>query len=303
MKKLLTNGLIISAVFLYNLTAQAQTDKMTQDINAIKAMAGCYEVEFKYTETFAPEPDYEKAYDYTASGLEWATLIKDEHDHLSLQHILIVMDTMIVKHWRQDWIYENTAFHQYVDTRTWAYHEVPSDDVTGQWTQIVYQVDDSPRYSGSATWVHYDGKSYWENATDAPLPRREYTKRSDYNIMNRGNRQEITDYGWIHEQDNKKIHRTDTSETLIAEEKGYNVYRKVEDSRCLAAQDWWAAHHKEWSEVREVWESLYASKSDIILKDKVDNTLMYHHFFFHDEPLTVDHAEKVIDMYLVKAQP
>ena len=27
-------------------------------------------------------------------------------------------------------------------------------DVRGQWTQKVYQVDDSPRYEGSSTWVH-----------------------------------------------------------------------------------------------------------------------------------------------------
>ena len=27
--------------------------------------------------------------------------------------------------------------------------------------------------------AHVDGKSYWENTSHAPLPRREYTKRDD----------------------------------------------------------------------------------------------------------------------------
>ena len=53
--------------------------------------------------------------------------------------------------------------------------EKDKKDVKKQWTQKVYQVDDSPRYSGSATWVHVDGKRYWQNKTGAPLPRREYS--------------------------------------------------------------------------------------------------------------------------------
>ncbi len=80
-------------------------------------------------------------------------------------------------------------------------------------------------YEGSATWVHVDGKSYWENTTDAPLPRREFSKRSDYNVMTRRNRQEITDYGWVHEQDNDKVLRED-SDKVIAGEKEWNTYTK-----------------------------------------------------------------------------
>ena len=115
----------------------------------------------------------------------------------------------------------------------WTYTKKPKSEVKGQWTQKVFQVDDSPRYEGSATWVHVDGKSYWENTTTAPLPRREYTQRSDYNVTMRGNRHEITDFGWIHDQDNEKIVRKEGAEdVVIAKEKGYNVYKKVDDSKC-----------------------------------------------------------------------
>ena len=70
----------------------------------------------------------------------------------------------------------------------------------------VFQVDDGPRYQGSGTWVHVDGKSYWESTTPAPLPRRERDIRN-YNLTIRGNRVEIMDYGWAHIQDNSKIIR------------------------------------------------------------------------------------------------
>lgn len=31
-----------------------------EDVNAIKAMTGCYEVSFNFAETFSPNKDYEK---------------------------------------------------------------------------------------------------------------------------------------------------------------------------------------------------------------------------------------------------
>ena len=109
----------------------------------------------------------------------------------SIYYKLALLIPYIVKHWRQDWLFQNTDFYSYNGDNQWKYVTKSKDEVKGQWTQKVYQVDDSPRYEGSATWVHVDGKSYWENTTDAPLPRREYTKRSDYNITVRGNRHEI----------------------------------------------------------------------------------------------------------------
>ena len=103
----------------------------------------------------------------------------------TIQHLLVVGppdQQMVIKHWRQDWIYENTNFYMFNGDNQWQFVNKPKSEVKGQWTQKVYQVDDSPRYQGSASWVHVDGKSYWENITSAPLPRREYTKRSDYNV-------------------------------------------------------------------------------------------------------------------------
>ena len=58
----------------------------------------------------------------------------------------------------------------------------------------------------------------------APLPRREYTKRNDYNITLRGNRQEITNFGWIHDVGNEKVIREEgTDDVVIAVEKAQHL--------------------------------------------------------------------------------
>ena len=254
--------------------------KHEQDRKAILDMCGCYEVTFKYTETFAPEIDYEKKMDYTAGALELALPIVNEKNKISIQHLLVVNDTIVIKHWRQDWLYENQNVFYYDKDNNWVFKELPKDVVKGQWTQKVYQVDDSPRYSGSATWVHFDSKHYWENKTDSPLPRREYSKRSDYNVMKRGNRQEITSYGWVHEQDNDKVIREDGQEdVLLAQEKGMNTYTKVADEKCQLARDWWKDHKDFWANVRASWDEVYARKGDLTLLKKVDDKPMFMHFY------------------------
>jgi hypothetical protein len=276
MKRTITT-LVFTMAFL---GLQAQADKKAQDIQSIKDMCGCYKVNFKYTETFAPEIDYEKHMDYTSGALEWAELIEDKSGKLSIQHLLVINDTMVIKHWRQDWLYENQEVFYYDKDNQWRFKTLPKDAVQGQWTQKVYQVDDSPRYSGSATWIHADGKHYWENKTDSPLPRREYSKRSDYNVMLRGNRQEITDYGWVHEQDNDKIIREDGAEdVLLAQEKGYNTYVKVDDAQCKAAQNWWKENQKFWAKVRKSWDKIYDRDTPLKLAKSIDKQPLFMHMY------------------------
>ncbi|MEO9894579.1 DUF6607 family protein [Aurantibacter sp.] len=272
--------LLVMLFFAIATFGQLETTKKQQDIAAIKAMCGCYEVTFKYTETFAPEIDYEKHLDYTSGALEWAELIEDSNNKLSIQHLLLVRDTMVIKHWRQDWEYENQEVFYYDKDNNWKFSTLPKESVEGQWTQKVFQVDDSPRYSGSATWIHADGKHYWENKTDSPLPRREYTKRKDYNVMKRGNRQEITSTGWVHEQDNDKIIREDNQEdVLLAQEKGYNVYTKVADEKCKPAKDWWVSNNKFWGKVRNSWDNVYDRTGDLTLLKSVDKEPLFMHFY------------------------
>ena len=260
-------------------TVFAQKSKK-QDVEAIMSMAGCYDVSFNYAETFATDTAYEFHNNYTAKATELVLPIENSKDKIVLQHLLVLNDTMVIKHWRQDWFYENTEIYEYDKDENWKYVRKTPAEVKGQWTQKVYQVDDSPRYEGSATWMHADGKHYWENTTAAPLPRREKTKRNDYNVMMRGNRHEITAGGWMHEQDNAKMVRNSGEEDkTIAWEKGWNSYTKVDNSKCQAGKDWWEKNQNYWADVRAVWDEVFASKKDLNIKAKAEKRKMYNRLF------------------------
>lgn len=282
MKRILFLSLIY---FAFNQQGFAQENKKKQDANAIKKMCGCFEVTFNFAETFNYSKDslYMPSKNKIANGLEWAQLVTDEDDKVVIQHILQAgnpSEPMIIKHWRQDWLFENTDLYSYNGDNHWKFEKKDASEVTGQWTQKVYQVDDSPRYEGSASWVHVDSKSYWENTTPAPLPRREYTTRGDYNVTMRGNRHEIVENGWIHDQDNAKIIRKEgVTDVILAMEKGYNSYVKVPDARCQAAADWWTKEFDKWVTVRVKWDEVFARDKDLILAEKVDNKVLYKHLF------------------------
>ena len=278
-------------------------NKKSKDKQSIKSMCGCFEIEFNFAETFvfSEKEDYQKSKIYKTKALEWGQLILDEKNKISIQHLLIVGSKQfpsIVKHWRQDWIFQNTDLYLYDKNDKWSYITLDKKDVKGQWTQKVYQVDDSPRYEGSASWIHQDGKSYWENTTPAPLPRREFSKRSDYNVTMRGNRHEITRTGWIHDQDNKKIQKQDDSQFVLAHEKGYSTYTRVPDSECKAAVEWWDKNGSKWKMVRDKWDIIYSSNKDLSLKPAVDDKKLYSYLFSPsiDEKNEID---STIDMFLM----
>ena len=302
MKKIILS--IIAIGFM--IAVSAQSKKQAKDLEAIKQMCGCFEVTFNFSETFNYSNDslYRPSKNKVSKALEWAALVDNENDKISIQHILQVGNPakpMIVKHWRQDWLFENRNFYMYNTENDWTFEKKRKKDVTGQWTQKVFQVDDSPRYEGSGTWVHIDGKSYWENITPAPLPRREYTTRSDYNLTMRGNRQEIKDFGWVHDQDNDKIIRENgKQDVLIAKEKGYNTYTRVDDSRCAAAANWWNVNTNKWATVRLKWEEVYDREKDLSLEAKVNNMALYKHLF--DDAITQEEQINLLIESFVKQQ-
>jgi len=281
---------------LSNLNAQNKKDS-----EAIKKMCGCFEIDFNFAETFqfSNDSSYLKSKNYNAKAIEYAKLIKDEKGHISIQHLL-VMDNYVIKHWRQDWIYENRNLLKYDANNSWKYVSKSKKDVKGQWTQKVFQVDDSPRYEGTSSWVHVDGKSYWENTSHAPLPRREYTKRNDYNILIRGNRHEIVDEGWIHDQDNYKVVKDSESnaEVIIAAEKGFNTYTKLDESKCRVAINWWNDNNAKWSHVRNKWNSIYSKNEDISLNRTVKDKPLFL-YLFDDKVIGKEEIGLIIDKFVV----
>ena len=283
--------------------AFAQTKK-DKDLVSIKAMCGCFEVSFNFAETFSYSKDstYQASKNKYDKALEWVQLVDSNEDFVSMQHLLIVgdvLDPYVIKHWRQDWMYENTDSFPYAIDNTWPYKSNDASEVTGQWTQRVFQVDDSPRYEGSATWVHVDGRSFWSSTADAPLPRREITKRQDYNVTLRRNHHEILDWGWSHDQDNDKLIReVNKKDIVLAQEKGYNTYKKVENERCIAAQVFWKDNKEMWALVRKEWNTIFSMRQNIQLKNKVEGKRLYQYLFALESDTKSEEINAIINSFL-----
>ena len=259
--------------------AFAQSAPKPEDVAAIKGQCGCHDVNFLYAETFAPEKTYTFKDRYTAKGTEWVFVVEesgmpgakpsDRPGKIVIQHLLVANDTMVIKHWREDWLFENTALLKFDQSASWKRADLTPAQAKGQWTQKVFEVDDSPRYEASATWIHADGRHYWESTVDAPLPRREYTKRTDYNVMRRTNHHEIQPDGYIHEQDNDKIIRSEAGDQLLVSEKGINTYRRTDEKKCQAAKDWWAKNKLYLNDVRAVWDEVLSKRNGVALRGQV----------------------------------
>ncbi len=285
MKKI--TGFSLGCLFGIVVFAQPAPDR-----KIIDKLCGCFEVSFKYAETFAPSADY-KFHDREEIGgtAELALPIEVSDNKVVIQHLLIVSPTVIVKHWREEWTYENPVIWKYKGDRTWVKEILPAGEVEGKWTQTVWEVADEPRYQGYSQFVNLDGKIVWQSTTDAPLPRREYTVRSDYNILKRTNRINIGPAGYLHEQDNQKIVRNQDTDKLLVEEKGHNNYKKIDEKECDAARKYWEENKEYWSKVRKIWED-YINASDVIrLKEKIDNKLLHEYLL----TLASDYKEKRVN--------
>ena len=294
--------IIITILLVSNLNLFSQIKKQ-KDVEAIKSMCGCYEVTFKFAETF----NYSKDSTYTPSknkiayAVEWIDLTYIDKNNLIIQHILQMgkdSNAYIMKHWRQDWNYQNREFLIYDHNNIWNKLEANYNSTKRQWTQKVFQVDDSPRYEGSASWAYIDDKIFWENNVDAPLPRRERSIRSDYNVLNRGNRIEITNEGWIHKQNNQKILRSDTTnDILIASEYGINSYVKINDDRCKYAKIWWNKKSEKWKIVRKEWELVFEQNDTISLKPNHEGKPLWE-YLFSDEYSNQNEIKNIINNFV-----
>ena len=271
----------------------------TQDLQSIRSMCGCYKVDFEFAETFSPDTNYVFYDNYSASALEWVQMVEDNGSSIQMQHILVIQDMYTVKHWRQDWVYQPRESFEYVKGREWKMTEHDPMAVAGRWEQRDFQVDDSPRYSSLGTWIHADGRHFWEAEARTPLPRREYTKRSDYDVMDRRNRHEIHKDGWTHEQDNLKVQLNGGSETIVAEEKGRNTYTRVEDARCQMAVDYWTENHVFWSEVRNEWDKHMTVKNERLqLRGRVEGKPPYVYFMDHPS----DEISSIIESFIINEE-
>ena len=226
------------------------------DRRSILAMAGEYRVRFAFDETAALAPGYTPHAAQRSGGTELVLLIADTGEHISLQHILVLGEKhTVVKHWRQDWQYQPSEVLRFRGNGRFEIESIAQEARSGAWSQTVYEVDDAPRYAGVGRWTHAGGADAWQSdRTWRPLPRREYTKRADYQALEVVNRHTLTPAGWVHEQDNTKLAvAVGGTVRALAREVGTNSYAHIDDYDFGAGREYWKHTQNYWSDVRAAW--------------------------------------------------
>lgn len=242
-----------------------QTAKASTTEDQIRSMAGCYQVTFEFMETFDRLPNYPiHSKKYFEQSFELVVVDKDTDGEIHLQHVLpTVMGP--VKHWRQEWIKESKTLWDYKSGLHWTRSDVTP--APGAWLQRITQVDDSPRYECQANWVTTGQKSFWECDGPAPLPRREYSQRSDYDVLQRSSRFYLTNEGWAQSQNNNKLQSA--TGTVVAEERGYETFKRVDEFECAEARVWWSQRKPVWNMIQDEWHRLLAERTDINIRPTV----------------------------------
>ncbi|HEY0715289.1 MAG TPA: DUF6607 family protein [Polyangia bacterium] len=236
-----------------------------RDRRAILAMAGSYEVRFDFQETEALVPGYQLKKPYRVAATELVVVVEDQPRQVVLQHLLAVTDegkTEVVKHWRQDWRFEDATLLEYRGGDQWAKRTLAPAEVRCAWSQAVFEINDGPRYEGVGRFVHTAERATWtSNPTWRPLPRRE-RKREDYDVIVAVNRHIMTATGWVHEQDNTKTVLRGKPASLVRE-KGINSYLRGEAPTLAAAQAYWDEHAPFWQDVRAAWARIIDGRDDL----------------------------------------
>ena len=288
--------------------------KFEKDRLAILAMQGEHKVNFDFMETMGFVEDYVPQKPYQSWGTEFVMVIEDKQDFISLQHIMVmffeledgtVSDPMVVKHWRQDWQYQDKAINGYVGNNTWKYQYIPWNERKGTWSQSVYQVDDSPRYEGYGEWKHFVNSSTWiSGETKRPLPRREKSVRDDYDLIIGTNIHTITPNGWVHEQNNNK---TRLDNFVIAKEIGLARYQRINNFDWSAGKEYWTKTGSFWKKVREVWEDKISQKKNISINPTVEDDMLFVRLFGladiygNGDLQSMDKIELVIEEHIHKS--
>jgi uncharacterized protein DUF6607 len=271
-----------------------------RDRRAIRAMAGTFRVSFDFLEVVGFRPGFVPDRPYQSWATEYVYLLRDEPRFVSLQHLLVmftkaedgrVEGPLVTKHWRQDWRYEDTELLTYRGRNTWASARLRRADVRGTWSQAVFQVDDSPRYASFGRWQHFGNVSSWQSATTwRPLPRREFSVRSDYQVLIGTNRHTITPTGWVQEEENLKVAldgkgRPIAMEPVLAKEIGLNRYERLKDFDDSAGERYRARTEPFWEAVRGAWAEVVRQRRRFTLRAPPDQGQLFTPLFEYAERL------------------
>lgn len=253
----------------------AEAAALARDRADILAMAGDFKVTFDFRETTPWRLDYTPIAPKVSGGHEVVRVIEDSGRKIVLQHLLVVEaegKTSVIKHWRQDWVYEPANVLVYAGPNKWVLEDVPEKMRKGRWSQTVWQTDDSPRYGGWGQWEEQSGVRRWRsNWTWRPLARRDAVRDPVYDRYHAINRHSPTPTGWIHWQDNTKMGVVDGKVVPFVQESVLNTYKKFDGFPVKAADDYWARTRDYWAAVRTAWDAAIARGKGVMVLEEAEN--------------------------------
>jgi hypothetical protein len=280
-------------------------DPFERDRRAILALAGEYRTSFDFIEVAGFTGTYAPTRPYQSWGTEKVYVVRDEPRSISLQHVLVmkivgedgkVVGPFVTKHWRQDWSYEPAKRLVYRGRNRWESVPVTADEARGAWVQSVWQVDDSPRYSGVGRWQHFGNYSTWMGGEGwRPLPRREYSVRDDYHVLVGTNRHTITPTGWIQEEQNLKVvlaadGSVAADTPVLGREFGLNRYERIVDFDWSPGDRYVERTAMLWRAVQSEWDAL-AGNGGFRLRAAPDKEQLFKPLFEYADALEKGEAK------------
>lgn len=273
--------------------ATAPTSQFERDRQSILAQAGQYRVHFDMRENVSFNADYDPMEGKLSGGSEIVRVVYDKGDRISLQHILVMEhegQAIVIKHWRQDWVYQPQSVLTYTGPNQWTLTPVSADQRAGAWSQTVWQTDDSPRYGGVGHWTYVNDLSAWTSApTWRPLARRDAVLNPVYDRYLGTNRHILTPNGWVHIQDNMKMSGRAGGEPIaIVQEDVVNTYDHSTSYSPKAGDDYWAATQDYWAAVRDAWDAVIARDGGVHVEEEAQTGVV-------TGPPLMDLAQKIQD--------
>lgn len=294
---------------------QAGSSKFKQDRAAILAMQGGYKVDFNFLETAGFTQDFKRDKPYHSWGTEYVYVVEDEPKYISLQHLMVMYfkqedgstsEPFVMKHWRQDWTFEDTHILQFEHRNSWKTRTLNDEDVNGTWSQAVFQVDDSPRYESIGKWQHNASFSTWlSDITRRPLPRREFSVRDDYQVLEGFNRHTVTVNGWLQEEEGWKLvvdesGDADINKPYLSKELGLARYQPSSNVDFSAGDKYMQNTGQFWGLVRDAWTNAIEQNSKLELHKKVNGQPLFMPMFEYankitkEKPFNKDQSEQFI---------
>ena len=260
------------ALFALSLAAPGAfaSDNLELGRKAIQSMAGCYLVDFSYTETHSLKDGYQRdsrVYDANRDKTvkEWIYVDEITPTRYRVQHTLFltgldgkVNTDTLMKHTGDEWEFNAPYQYDFVGPGQW---EPNSEATRGLWTRRITNLDDGLRYSCSAAWTneHYPT---WGCDSYAPIPGRETRDmgRKDYNTLQRNTKVVAYGHSFLERQINIKTIDKDGARTPLAREEGKNWWVRLPDSDCAEAKQYTDQRKAFWRLNREVWDEFFDGK-------------------------------------------